>query len=105
MEHIPLAAPGLDADVRQSGVYATELAMQLDKAIHNARAVDLEALCIMAGQKVGLSDRLFPAYSLAAWMRCLICRFKFDAEMYSHIQSCATGIARRSVSVHTGHST
>ena len=52
VEHVPLAAPGLDSEARVSGVYATELASQLDKAIHNARAIDLEALCIMAGQKV-----------------------------------------------------
>lgn len=51
VEHVPLAAPGLDSETRVSGVYSTELAMQLDKAIHNTRAIDLEALCILAGRK------------------------------------------------------
>lgn len=64
VEHVPLAAPGLDAETRVSGVYATELAMQLDKAIYNTRAIDLESLCILAGRKVSLRlNHSLPKYS------------------------------------------
>lgn len=47
-----MAAPGLDNTHRIADDSA-ELQHILDKAVRDIRAVDLEALCIAAGRKVG----------------------------------------------------
>jgi exosome complex RNA-binding protein Rrp42 (RNase PH superfamily) len=47
-----MAAPGLDANSRSGEDSTSEVQQMLDKAIRDIKAVDMEALCILAGRKV-----------------------------------------------------
>lgn len=47
-----MAAPGLDSSYRAGEEAMSDIQLLLEKAIRGIRAVDLEALCIVAGKKV-----------------------------------------------------
>ena len=52
VEHSALAAPGLDISSRAGDESTTEVQAMLERAVRDIRAVDLEALCIVAGRQV-----------------------------------------------------
>ena len=52
VEHSPMAAPGLDVSLRSGEEAASEVQALVDKGIKSIKAVDQEALCIIAGRQV-----------------------------------------------------
>ena len=50
IELSPMASPGFE--VGRSSPVATEVARMLERCLKESRAVDMESLCIIAGEKV-----------------------------------------------------
>ncbi len=65
-----MAAPGVDSSARSGEDSISQVQQMLDKAIRDIRAVDLEALCILAGRKVLTSHQASPGALCHGFFLC-----------------------------------